>query len=324
MRGQKLVLCLQDGSDLNFATRPGCTGLEVIGRNQTGTGTMGLHLHLTLATTPEGLPLGVLWCGFGPAEPERGGKSRRWLDGYRDLAAATRELTRRTRLVSVMDREADFFVLFDEQRRCGRVDLLVRAQHDRCLEDSARKLFAALAAGPAAGCVEIEIEGLTARPKASERKARPVRQKRRAVCELRFRRLTLPPTRRGLEPVSLWGVHLVEVDPPPEEAAVQWRLLTSPAVEDADAAAKIVGHYLQHWRIEDYFRVLKSGCRVEHLAFRTADRPRRAIAINSVIAWRLLAMTRLGRQVPDCAAELPFTNHELRFLAASALNKTRH
>ena len=223
-----------------------------------------------------------------------------------------------------MDREADFFALSDEQRRCRRVDLLVRAQHDRRLEGPDRKLFAALAARPAASCLEIEIEGLTARPKASGRKARPVCQKRRAVCDLRFWRLTLPPTRRSLEPVSLWGVHLVEVDPPPEEAAVQWHLLTSLAVEDADDAAKIVGHYLQRWHIEDYFRVLKSGCRVEHLAFRTADRLHRAIATNSVIAWRLMAMIRLGRQVPDCAAELPFTNHELRFLAASALNKTRY
>jgi len=30
-----------------------------------------------------------------------------------------------------MDREADFFELFDEQRQGGRVDLLVRAKHDR-------------------------------------------------------------------------------------------------------------------------------------------------------------------------------------------------
>ena len=57
MRGQQQVLCLQDGSDLNFATRPGCVGLEASGRNQTGTDTLGLHL--TLATTPQGLPLGA-------------------------------------------------------------------------------------------------------------------------------------------------------------------------------------------------------------------------------------------------------------------------
>ena len=60
--------------------------------------------------------------------------------------------------------------------------------------------------------------------------------------------------------------------------------------------------------------MLKSGCRVEHLAFRTADRLRRAIAINSVIRWRLMVMTLLGRQVPDCAAELMFTDRELGFL----------
>ena len=60
--------------------------------------------------------------------------------------------------------------------------------------------------------------------------------------------------------------------------------------------------------------MLKSGCRVEHLAFRTADRLERAIAIQSVIAWRIMVMTLLGRQVPDCEAELMFTNHELGFL----------
>jgi len=32
----------------------------------------------------------------------------------------------------------------------------------------------------------------------------------------------------------------------------------------------------------------------------TADRLRRAIAINLVIAWRIMLMTLLGREVPDC------------------------
>ena len=59
MQAQQEVLCIQDGSDLRFATRPGCTGLEVIGRNQTKSRTQGMHLHLTLAVTPTGLPLGV-------------------------------------------------------------------------------------------------------------------------------------------------------------------------------------------------------------------------------------------------------------------------
>ena len=308
MGGLPLVLCLQDGSDLNFATQSGSYGLEVVGRNKKGKGTLGLHLHLTLATTPHGLPLGVLRCGIGPVDPKRRDKSRRWLDGYRDLAAAARELTSRTRLVSVMDREADLFALFDEQRRRGRVELLVRVPHVQQLEDSDRKLFSGLADGPPAECLEIETNGLTAQPQASGQSAR------RALCELRFRQLTLQPERRGLKPVSLWGVHLVEVEPPPGEEALQWHLLTSLPVEDADAAAEIVRHYLQRWRIEDYFRILRACCGAEHLAFPAVDWLQRSIAINSVIAWRLMAMTRLGQQVPESAPGLLFSDHELRFL----------
>ena len=318
MRGQPTVLCIQDGSDLNFATRPGCAGLDLIGRNQTGTGTLGLHLHLTLAVTAQGLPLGVLRCGFGTPAKELGGKTRRWLDGLADITAAARELPRRTRVIAVMDREADCFELFDAQRRHGRVELLVRAQHDRNLEGKSRKLFAALAEGSAAGCVEVEIAGLTARPKASRQAARAARRKRLAVCELRFRRLTLPATRGDAAPVPVYGVHLVEREPPDGEEAVQWRLLTTVEVTDAAGAAAVVRHYLQRWRVEDFFRVLKSGCRVEHLAFRTADRLQRALAINSVIAWRLMVMTLLGRQVPACAAQLLFTDDELRFLGGYA------
>ena len=151
MRDHETVLCIQDGTDLNFATRPGCDGLGIIGRNQTSSKTLGLHLHLTLAVTGEGLPLGVLRCGFD-APPEREGdrgdctgaprdgddaitergaapgedtnhrdkKTQRWLDGLHDVAGAASQLSRKTRVISVMDREADFFELFDEQRRLHR------------------------------------------------------------------------------------------------------------------------------------------------------------------------------------------------------------
>ena len=318
MRGQSAVLCIQDGSDLRYATRPGCTGLEVIGRNQTASKTKGLHLHLTLAVTAQGLPLGVLRCGFGTPSKAEGGKSRRWIDGCRDIAAAADELPRRTRVIAVMDREADFFDLFDEQRREGRVDILVRAKHDRNLGRKDGKLFAAMAGGAADGRVEVGIAGLVARPKSSRKRARPARLQRLATCEVRYRQLTLPATRKDAAPVSMQGVHIVEINPPPGEEAVQWHLLTSMEVGSAAAAKEVVRHYLQRWKVEEFFRVLKSGCRVEQLAFRTAGRLQRAIAIKSVIAWRLMVMTLLGRQVPDCDPGLMFSEHELAFLAIHA------
>ena len=85
MRTHDTVLCIQDGTDSSFATGPGCEGLSIIGRNRTSAKTRGLHLHLTLAVSGAGLPLGVLRCGFDapirrqdfsrarPAERRRGG-----------------------------------------------------------------------------------------------------------------------------------------------------------------------------------------------------------------------------------------------------------
>ncbi len=321
MRGQRTVLAIQDGTDLNFSRRPGCDGLQLIGKNQTAATSLGLHMHATLAVTGTGLPLGVLETGFDPAkalskEEERRRKTARWLEGFDDIAAAAREIGGKTRVISVCDREADMFALFDAQRRRPRVELLVRAKHDRVLGEEKPKLFATMGGDTPDGLIDVEVEGLVARPKSSRTKARPARQKRLASCELRFRRVTLPATDAvpGAEPVSLHGVHVREIAPPEGEDPVQWFLLTTLRVKSAEEAAEVVGFYLQRWRVEDFFRVLKSGCRVEFLLFRTADRLQRAIAINAVIAWRIMVMTLLGRQVPDCAPQLMFTDQELGFL----------
>ena len=317
MRGQRAVLAIQDGSDLNFASRPGCEGLGVIGQNQTSARTPGLHLHATLAVTGSGLPLGVLRCGFdappgGSGKPGHQPKSRRWLQGFDDTLAAAGELTGRTRVIAVMDREADSFALFDRQRRHRRVDLLVRAKHDRCL-DGGRKLFAALRSGPVEGSVDIDIERITPRRK-SGTLTRAGRSARTARCGLRYGSFTLPATVSGARPLEMRAVQVTETGPPDGEDPVNWTLLTSLPVDSVEAAREVTGFYLQRWRIEDWFRILKSGCRVERLAFRTADRLGCAVAINAVIAWRIHLMTLLGREAPHHDPRLMFADDEIAFL----------
>ena len=329
MRDQDTVLCIQDGTDLSFATRPACSGLEVIGRNQTSAKTRGLHLHLTLATTGTGLPLGVLRCGFDPPQPleeDRDAnrstapdtttkpKLLRWIQGLQDVDQVARELTASTRVISVMDREADFFELFDAQRRLARVDVLVRARHNRVLEKGAPKLFAALRNALPSGEIEIDIDRLTPRPKSSRKKARPARSKRRVRAEVHLLNCVLPSTVPEAEPAPISVVHLRETNPPADEKPLEWFLLTTLPVNNFDDATRIIGYYLRRWRIEDLFRVLKSGCKAEHAAFRSACRLERSITINAVIAWRIMLMTLLGREVPECSAELMFTDHEINFL----------
>ena len=64
--------------------------------------------------------------------------------------------------------------------------------------------------------------------------------------------------------------------------------------------------YRLRWRIEDWHRILKSVCKVEYLGHRTGERIERAVTIKPVIAWRLAAMTLLGRATPELPAAVFF------------------
>ena len=321
MRGQRTVLAIQDGTDLNFSRRPGCEGLQLVGKNQTGATSLGLHLHATLVVT--GRACRSECSGWASTHRPSSRKSRTSV--ARPSAGSTDSTISPTPCArSAARRGCSAYAT--GRRTCSscstrsavaRVWSLWRAPSmTGCSQRGKPKLFAVMSAGDPDALIDVEIEGLTARPKSSRKKARAARQKRLASCELRFRRVTLPATHAvpGAEPVSLYAVHVREVAPPEGEEPVQWFLLSTVEVRTARDAADIVGFYLQRWRIEDWFRILKSGCRVEFLLFRTAERLQRAIAINAVIAWRIMVMTLLGRQVPECEPQLMFTDQELAFL----------
>lgn len=331
MRAEPTVLCIQDGTDLNFATRPGCEGLGVIGTNQTGAQTLGLHLHSTLAVTPGGLPLGVLNAQFVAPQPkaaERGEghnktpqerKSARWIEGFRDCAELARELGP-GRVVCVMDREADDFRLFEEQRARPQADLLVRVKGRRRVAGG-HSLFDALRAAPVRARAVVAIDRLTTRPKSSKRPARPGRARRCATLALHADTVELAPTsreHRAKEPMRLHGVLVEEERTPAGAAPIRWLLLTTLAVDTPDECRRIVEYYARRWRIEDWHRILKSGCKVEELANRTATRLARAAAVNVVVAWRLFLLTLLGRDQPELAPEVVFSELEIQVLRAFA------
>ena len=77
-------------------------------------------------------------------------------------------------------------------------------------------------------------------------------------------------------------------------------------------APRVLQWYALRWRIEDYFRILKSGCKVEELQHHTAERLERAIAIKMVVGWRIQSMVRLGREVLLLAATHGLTSRRAR------------
>ncbi|MGB3223987.1 MAG: IS4 family transposase, partial [Desulforhopalus sp.] len=337
MMGQRTVLCIQDGSELNYTNLEKCQGLGTLGSNQTGAKSRGLTLHSTFAVAPNGLPLGVVKAQcLAPVSKSK--KDKRptyaipieeketfvWLEHHRDLVALSAKLSR-TRLVHVCDREADFFELFDEQRRNPGVDLLVRAQYNRCTVEEPFKLFETARQVPVASRIQINIPRQSVRPKKSKQKAKPARPGRLADMAIRYIRVQLKPARyhSDKDPIELWLVHAVEEHPPADTEAVEWFLLTTINITSAANAEQCLRWYIRRWRVEDWHRVLKSGCGIEDLAHETAERLRRAIAINLVIAWRIMLMTLLGRETPELPAEILFSDLELRTLQAYEKKKCK-
>ncbi|MGZ6292354.1 MAG: IS4 family transposase, partial [Syntrophales bacterium] len=331
MRGQKTVLCIQDGSDLDYSNLDDCDGLGIIGSNQTGAKSRGLHLHSTLAVTTDGLPLGVLKAqchapglrSEAETRPTRSipieeKESFSWILGLRDCMGVAKQMPD-TRVISVMDREADFFELFDEHRRNPCVDLLVRAQYNRCTTGDL-KLFEAVRQSEVRGQFCIHIKRQSARSKKSKKKARPKRDERTAEVSVRYTAIELSPPvyHKDKAPIPLRIVHVVENNPPEGVEGIEWFLVTTVEIECVEDAEKCLRWYCLRWRIEDWHRVLKSGCRIEDAAHKTAERLKRSIAINLVIAWRIMLMTLLGRETPELPAEVLFSDLEIEVLRAYA------
>ncbi len=328
MKAEKRVLVVQDSTDLDFSDRLDCNGLGVIGTNQTGAESGGLRMHSALALSEKGLPLGVLSTEFYP--PKTGGKqppnrpieekeSYRWLRVFEQLADL-RPALGQTEVVCVADRESDIFELFDLQRRQARdVHLLIRANYNRRLKEEPLKLFDHLEALPVMERAEVEVPRQRAKKGKPSRPGRVALPARKAKVDVKWKKVTLAPPQWGqtrhLEPVDVYAVDVREPHPPQGAKRLHWRLLTTLPIESRKQALRCVRSYSLRWRIEEWHRLLKTGCGIESHQHHTAERLGRAIAIDTVIGWRVMLLTLLGREVPDLPCELVFSRWECRLLA---------
>jgi hypothetical protein len=293
-----LVLAVQDTTEVDWTGHPATTGLGPLGH----TACQGLHVHSTLAFTPERVPLGLLAQHVWARDPDDVGKrkrrkqlpisqkeSQKWLTSLEAVFNA-RDWCAPTRFVSVGDREADVFDLLAAERPAG-VELLVRAAWDRCVEVPERYVWATVAAQPVVEHLSLQVP---------RRGTQPGRE---ATLALRFCPLTLCPPRHrkaeGLPSVALWAVQVREIDPPMDVKPIEWLLLTTVEVRTAADAIERVTWYVCRWGIEVWHRILKSGCRIEARQLATGERLQRCLTLYSVIAWRVFYAIMLARAVPE-------------------------
>ena len=304
-----LVLCVQDTTELDYTSKPQIQGLGPLNYKES----LGLYIHPTLAITPERLCLGVVDQWSWARDPEEhGGKDRqhrlqrsiedkesfRWLEGYRRVCDWQSTLPE-TRLVYVADRDSDMFELFEEGQS-GEASWLIRASQDRALVGGGH-LRQAIRETEVACILEFDL------PATSQRAKRHVTQTVRvARCKLR------PPYRpdKKLPPIEVTAILAWEEKPPEGAEPVEWLLLTDLPVQSAEEAREKVQWYLCRWQIEVYFRILKSGCRVEDLQLQERNRLEVALAFYMIVAWRVLYLIMLGRTLPELSCEIVFAPEE--------------
>lgn len=310
-----VVLAVQDTTSLNYNTQPAIENLGPIGsRADTW---LGLMVHDTMAFTPEGLPLGLVDVQCWARDAEAFGKKHRrrslpieqkesykWL---KSVQAAARLQARcpNTRVVSVGDREADVFELFDFARTLECAPrLLVRAEQNRALTAEQGKLWEHLAQQPIAGYQDLQVPR---RPK------RPARIAKMAIAYARVE-LATPQRKARFKPVTVWAVWAREIDAPGGIEPLEWMLLTTCAVDSFEQATEKIAWYAARWGIEVYHRTLKSGCQIETRQLGAADRIEACLAIDMVVAWRILHLTKLGREHPDVPCTVYFSEMEWKAL----------
>jgi hypothetical protein len=311
MEAHEIVLCVQDTTELNYSGQSQTSGLGPL----TYEAQRGLYLHPTLAITPQRLCLGITGYHSWAREEKNYGKrakrsklpieekeSYRWIEGYRQVCELSRTLPN-TQCVYIADRESDIYDLFTEgSKQSHGADWLIRARHDRVVLDDS-SISEALIQAQTLGEIAFQL------PAHHRRKNKKVIQRIKAVrVELR------PPKRLGqsLEEVHVTVLMAQEVNPPKGEEEITWVLLTNLEITTKEQAIEKINWYLCRWEIEVYFRILKSGCKIEKLQLESTERLEPALALYMIVAWRVLYLTMLGRECPDLPCDIVFTTEEWR------------
>jgi hypothetical protein len=228
------------------------------------------------------------------------------------------------RIVTIADREADFFDLFRNAEQLQQ-PFVVRANQNRIInkniDDSisqGEKLWDVLMHQPCAATIKVQI------PKQNNHDARE------AVCEVRYSkvRLNVPDHFRKIKPkmdvndIDLYAVYVVESDCPAGCEKLEWMLYTNIAVLTTDDALEKVHWYCLRWRIETWHKVIKSGLLVEECRLANAERLIKYLAVMSIVAWRIFWITMLARVIPDSPCSICFDECEWKILSIKFAKNT--
>lgn len=331
------VLVIHDTTELSFAGETARAGLTRQSHRR-----QGFWMRAALAVSAEGLrtPLGLLSIVpvVRPARPE-GKRKRPSQERFADPAKESRgweagvtavraRVGAEVSAIHLMDREGDSYELFATMRQHGD-RFVVRLNHDRRVvpepnAPAADKLRAALLRTTSVCERQVTLSPRRVgdrSPKSCQQ--HPPREGRVATLRFAARRLVLQrPSMLGAtqpETLPINVVYVWEVNAPPDDVPVEWRLITSEPIDTVEQVLQVVDWYRTRWLIEEFFKSLKTGCAYEKRQLESVDTLLVALALLAPIAWQLLLLRHLARELPDTPATAVLSPRQLHVLRGSTV-----
>jgi hypothetical protein len=203
-------------------------------------------------------------------------------------------------LVHVMDREGGCFEVLAELDAAGE-SFVVRAAHDRAIEESEGRLAALRASKPVLATRDVWIG-----ERRSSKGVPPKSRAKRTVVRSRSARLE----------VRIGEVNLTA----PRDARVTDRspLLTNRHVSNASDALATVDIYRRRWMIEAFFKALKTGCEFERRQLESLTSLVSLLVMLLPVATGLLNLRSLSRETPTAPGSAVVNEAQLAIIKMKA------
>jgi len=336
IQDEDVILSLEDTTEFKFNGNVKRKGLGRLNKN-----TQGFLTHAALAVQANSelkMPLGVLGMETytRPDRPkgkrstfqrrkEKKCESKRW---GRMVNTVEKAVDGKTKVIHIMDREGDMYELLSTELK-GR-NFVVRACQNRCVsvdtpDEQSNQVSHLLDELKKQPVQYFRSAHLSYRPESKlpgKKKSHPPRSEREAILSVSAMTALIQRPDRGAshlpKEVVVNVVRVFEENPPENETAVEWVLLTSESINTIEEINAVVEYYLKRWIIEELFKAIKTGCSFEKRQLETYKALRNALAVTIPIAWHLLLMRALSRSDPEKPADEIFDPRTLLLLAIMA------
>ena len=236
-------------------------------------------------------------------------ESYNWLKA---MKSTLENLPSEVKVLHIGDRGGDFYEFIDACIE-NKTSFLVRAAYNRKLINSGYS-FDKIKDSDIKGYADIDI------PRDSRNNNKPYKTKM-AIKYLNID-IIKPRNKTGkTESANVNLIYVYEVTPKENKAPIEWFLMTDDIIDSTKTAFKYVQYYVQRWKIERFHYVLKSGCNIEKIELRSADKLSKAALIYSIIAVKIMNLTYIARVEPEKMCDTALEETEWKTLYCIA-NKT--